>query len=226
MKSTRTSSSPDLLPNVQNFGTAGTPNTQISISNGTFTFGDLSITTTNGTTANSGIFGGNIPTPGVNQEASVFGNADTNRGYLAAGGGTLTNPGIVDITRTDGQVNTLAMLWGTVDRGTLRNVIHTNGGDTITGEDVWTAMDAAGRANGDGNTNVWLIISGLNNFNEATFKDFDANSFEFTVRAGLVAPVPEASTWAMMLIGFLGVGLSVCAAGSVRVRSGCSRPDE
>lgn len=194
LENVRTNAAPvaDQFANVGNFGTG--LNAQIGVGG---VFGDLTISSINGGTANSGIFAGNLLSPAL--EASVFGDFNSTRGYLAAGG----NGGVVNIASAAGLRNDLFMLWGTVDRGTVRNVIQTNGGDIITGEDVWNAMSAAGRANGDGNTNVWLHITGLNAFNGAAFRDDGANSFEFTVQQG----VPEPATWAMLMIGFAGIGI-------------------
>jgi hypothetical protein len=51
---------------------------------------------------------------------------------------------------------------------------------------------------------VWLTISGLNSFNSLVFRTLIANAFEFNVAS--VGAVPEPSTWAMMVLGFMGVG--------------------
>jgi hypothetical protein len=154
--------------------------------------------------AQSGLFVGNIPPATINLEASPYGNGNSTRGYLSAGG----LGGVVSLTRNTGAVTDLAMLWGTVDFGTTRNVLHTlggMGGDTITGEDIKLACAAEGFACVDGQTEVFLTINGLKSFTSATFSDYGSNSFEFNVRA--IEAVPEASTWAMMILGFLGVGV-------------------
>ena len=145
-----------------------------------------------GTTANSGLFIGNI----LNDEASPFGNFNDNRVYLAAGGGG----GAVALFSLDGAHTSLSMLWGTVDSGADRNRITTSAGEIITGQMV---LDLCGANCSDGQTNVWLTITGLTAFQSAVFSDAGANSFEF---APAVAAVPEPSTWAMMILGFAGVG--------------------
>ena len=94
-------------------------------------------------------------------------------------------------------------MWGTVDAGDWRNRIATSGGDVITGTNVLTACAAEGFTCSDEHTNVLLRISGLNDFTFAKFSDRDNNSFEYVPVAGAV---PEPSTWAMLIIGFAGIG--------------------
>jgi hypothetical protein len=149
-----------------------------------------------GTTANSGLFIGNI---GGN-DTSPFGLANNSRVYLAAGGGG----GSVVLTSQIGVQNSLSLLWGTVDSGDFRNRIFTSGGDLITGTNVLAACAAEGFNCTDEHTNVFLRITGLSDFTFAKFSDRDGNSFEFVP---LAAAVPEPATWAMMILGFLGIGV-------------------
>jgi len=143
--------------------------------------------------AQSGLFSGNLGT----LQASPFGNFNSDRLYLSAGGGG----GSVNVLFKFGGLTTIDMLWGTVDSGEFRNRIQTSAGDVITGDTILAACALQGVSCVDGQTNVWLRISGLERFNTAVFSDRDANSFEFAVAA-----VPEPSTWAMMLLGFAGIG--------------------
>jgi hypothetical protein len=160
------------------------------------TNGNVKYTGHNGSTAESGLFAGNL----LNLDASPFGDSNSNRNYLAAGGGG----GSVELAMLKGPKTSFGMLWGTLDYGDTRNLITFNTGQTISGNDVHDACIAQGFACNDGLTNVWLRVDNLDAFNKATFSDADANSFEFAVSS--VAAVPEPSTWAMMLLGFAGVG--------------------
>jgi hypothetical protein len=147
-----------------------------------------------GTGALSGLFIGNQS----NIDTSPFGLSNDSRLYLSAGGGG----GNVLLTSQIGVQNTLTMLWGTVDAGEWRNRIVTSGGDVITGDKV---LEACGSSCTSEHTNVLLRITGLADFTFANFSDRDNNSFEY-VPVAAVGGVPELSTWAMFLIGFLGVG--------------------
>ena len=149
----------------------------------------------------SGLFIGNIT-----NDTSPFGKSIDSRVYLSAGGGNGVASGVVALSGF-APSNSLGLLWGTVDSGDYRNRIVTagpGGFDTITGSMVLTACTEQGFDCGDGDHNVFLRINGLDTFTSAKFTDRDANSFEFVP---LTAAVPEPATWAMMILGFLGVGL-------------------
>ena len=148
----------------------------------------------------SGLFIGNIT-----NDTSPFGKLNDSRVYLSAGGGDGVASGVVALSGF-APSNSLGLLWGTVDDGDFRNRIVTagpGGFDTITGAMVLTACHDQGFTCVDGQTNVFLRINGLDTFTSAKFTDRDANSFEFVP---LASAVPEASTWAMMILGFIGVG--------------------
>jgi hypothetical protein len=53
-----------------------------------------------------------------------------------------------------------------------------------------------------------LSFTGLTPFSSLVFSDANANAFEFNVAPARsdVGGVPEPSTWAMMILGFLGLG--------------------
>jgi hypothetical protein len=151
-------------------------------------------------TSGSGLFAGNIPNGTPTLQASPFGNGDSDRLYLSASGGG----GVVTLTSQTGPRNELALLWGTVDAGDYRNRIFTSGGQAITGQQILDECAAEGFSCTDGRTNVFVRITGLNDFTFAKFSDTEANSFEYVPMA---AAVPEPATWAMMVLGFAGVGL-------------------
>jgi hypothetical protein len=150
-------------------------------------------------TSGSGLFAGNIPDGTPTLQASPFGNGDSDRRYLSASGGG----GVVTLTSLTGPRNELGLLWGTVDDGDFRNRIATSGGNVITGAMILAECAAEGFTCVDGQTNVFVKITGLNDFTFAKFSDAQANSFEYVPMA---AAVPEPATWAMMILGFLGIG--------------------
>ena len=174
-------------------GTNATGNTLVSSSN--FTAGGIGISFSTGSGATSGVYAGAVS--GV--AASPYGDLNANTNYLSAGGGG----GSVTLTYGAPQTS-LDVLWGTVDSGSTRNLLTTLavGGATITGSQIIADADAVcSNCITDGNFEVYLSITGLNPFSQVTFSDADANAFEFNVAA-----VPEPATWAMMVLGFLGVG--------------------
>ncbi len=149
--------------------------------------------------AGSGLFAGNIPLGVPTLQASPFGNGDAARLYLSASG----NGGNITLTSQTGIRNELAFLWGTVDAGDFRNRIFTDGNQAITGSMILAECAAEGFSCTDGQTNVFVKITGLADFTSLTVSDANANSFEFVPMA---AAVPEPATWAMMVLGFAGIG--------------------
>lgn len=99
----------------------------------------------------------------------------------------------------------LSIYWGSIDGnqgGNLNNNSVTVDGFTLTGADLVAMFGASGR--GDESSpagNQLVTISGLGAFTTVTFSS-TRNAFEFA----LGTPVPEPSTWAMMALGFAGLG--------------------
>ena len=96
--------------------------------------------------------------------------------------------------------SSITIYWGSIDPG--NEVALSINGYTLTGSDLATIYGA----NDDGSqasifSNQWVTISGLGEFSTATFTS-STNSFEFSLSSG----VPEISTWAMMGLGFAGLG--------------------
>jgi hypothetical protein len=106
------------------------------------------------------------------------------------------------------KMNTFGLYWGSID--TYNSVeFLLNGvqqGNIVTGGDLVAPILAASPLAADGNqsldtSNRYITFSGLE-FNEVLLAS-SGNSFEFT---NIAAGAPEPATWAMMILGFLGIG--------------------
>jgi hypothetical protein len=96
------------------------------------------------------------------------------------------------------------LYWGSVDG--YNSLTFYNGSTnllTITGAQTGPLIASGGQ--GDYSSNGYVLISGLPSFDKVVISS-GSNSFEFDNVA--VAAVPEASTWAMMGLGFAGLGLA------------------
>jgi hypothetical protein len=136
----------------------------------------------------------------VNVNAAPAGDASH---YLwGVGGATITFANAV---------TSFDIYWGSIDgNGNNNNSLVLNvGSDTIRGDD----LVSMGLTNGAGNQfdifdNQWFRISDNNPFTSFTASS-TTNAFEFDMAGPSVTQtsgVPEPSTWAMMLIGFAGLG--------------------
>jgi hypothetical protein len=166
---------------------------------GVDTFTGITSGTFNGVTFNAvpGTAASGVYVGGLGVSASPYTDANHDRRYFTAGGGG----GYIDMTYAGAPITDLWVLWGTVDSGDFRNRIVTDATipDVITGNIVLANCPLCT----DQNSEAWVHLTGLNPFNSARFSDANANSFEYNVRIGAV---PEASTWAMMILGFFGIG--------------------
>jgi PEP-CTERM motif len=169
-------------------------------------FDNVTVGLQSGSTAtNSGLItfttDGNVAVgTNVNVNAAPVGDASH---YLwGVGGATITFANAV---------TSFDIYWGSIDgNGNNNNSIVLNvGSDRITGDDLVTM----GLTNGAGNQfdifdNQWFRISDTNPFTSFTASS-TTNAFEFDMAGPSVTQtsgVPEPSTWAMMLIGFAGLG--------------------
>jgi hypothetical protein len=117
--------------------------------------------------------------------------------YMAVEGG-----GSETVTFATPQTS-IAVYWGSIDgnvSGNLNSFAVTLDGFSLTGADL-VAMGAVGGGNQTNPlANQLVRITDLAPFTTATFSSTQ-NAFEFSIAA-----VPETSTWAMMALGFAGLG--------------------
>ncbi len=156
-----------------------------------FTLGDVTWSLLSGSAATEK---GSLP----GKYAAPWGMGDTT--YMS-----VQNGGTEQATWATAQTS-LSIYWGSIDDvgvdGILNQVSITIDGYTLTGSDL-VALGAIG--NGSQNlaeNNQWVTITGLGPFMTVDFHDAGKNAFEFS----LGSAVPEPSTWAMMALGFAGLG--------------------
>ena len=100
----------------------------------------------------------------------------------------------------------ISIYWGSIDgnqggNNNINSLAITVDGFTLTGADLVAMVGATGTGDQVSPAgNELVTITGLAAFTTATFSS-TGNAFEF----GIVA-VPEPSTWAMMALGFAGLG--------------------
>jgi hypothetical protein len=142
-------------------------------------------------------------TPGFSAAPLGMGTGPDGTPYMSVEGG-----GTEMVTFGSAQTS-IAIYWGSIDGnegGNLNSFAVSIDGYTLTGADL-----AAMGANGNGNQtdpagNQTVTITGLAPFTEATFSS-TRNAFEFSLTAVHNIPsTPEPSTWAMMMLGFAGLG--------------------
>jgi hypothetical protein len=124
---------------------------------------------------------------------------DTTNYMAVLGGGSEQ----IDFT---GLKTSFGLYWGSVD--TYNSLTFYDGSvavATISGADVAPPLAANGGQT-DYASNGYILISALPQFDRVVAAS-SSNSFEFdNVAAGGMSAVPEPSTWAMLLLGFAGLG--------------------
>jgi hypothetical protein len=127
--------------------------------------------------------------------------------YFAVGPGTST-PGLIDLTSI-GDIGSISFIWGSVDSyNTLdildgsMNVLYTIVGNTI--------FNPANGNRTDPNTNPLVTLNfTLSDVQNVSFLRLSSSQNAFEIDNLRVSGVPEPATWAMMLLGFGGIGLAM-----------------
>ena len=114
-----------------------------------------------------------------------------------------------DLGITFGSTHNIGFYWGSIDSyNTIKFFNGTTLVGTLTGSDVAPLADDGGQHSFDSNRFIrFTDAAGL--FNNIQILS-GGNSFEFdNFRApSAVSPVPEMSTWGMMILGFFGLGFA------------------
>jgi PEP-CTERM motif len=142
-------------------------------------------------------------TPGVSAAPLGMGTGPGGTTYMAVeGGGT-------ELATWATPQTSLSIYWGSIDAavpgsaagGNINDLSITIDGYTLTGVDLM-ALGAGGTGSQTlPKDNQLVTITGLGDFTEVEFHT-TRNAFEFS----LGAAIPEPSTWAMMMLGFAGLG--------------------
>jgi hypothetical protein len=118
--------------------------------------------------------------------------AGDNTNYIY-GGGTAT---VANFTHS---LNTIDIYWGSIDS---YNTLTLSNSDSITGAALGSQLGLTFDGNGNSGVTEWVQIHDSTGFTGFTASSSQA-AFEFDM-----ASVPEPATWAMMLVGFAGLGFA------------------
>jgi len=138
------------------------------------------------------------PAPGNNSQIKITSDSSgaqpfgTTGNYLSVVGG-----GAIDISFAS--TKSIGFFWGSVD--TYNSIKFFNAaGDVITGSDLIPQLSASGCQNSTA-CNSYVTFTSDTAFSHIELSS-SGNSFEITN----ISAVPEPTTWAMMILGFLGLG--------------------
>jgi hypothetical protein len=144
-------------------------------------------------TGNVTVYGAGISIPNVATPPTA-----TNA-YLSVGGG----PGGAATLITDGYYNALYLEWGSIDGTPIENVLTIDPKHgapiIITGDEILSLIPGSI----SGVTSAFVEITDLPKYDKVQFSS-NLNAFEMQFE-GTPCPVPEMSTWLMMLVGFAGL---------------------
>lgn len=132
------------------------------------------------------------PAPGDGSAATPFGDTTA---YVSIGSTTVP----AGATLATGGAHYIGLYWGSVDAYNTVDITDSGGTHHYTGSDALNPANGVQGPGGSTYINFWSDLG----ITSVTFGS-TAKAFEFDNLT--VAAVPEASTWAMMVLGFLGVG--------------------
>jgi hypothetical protein len=137
---------------------------------------------------------------GIVVSGSSPGNYASPAGYSGNYMALLTNQS--EILTFSHRMDIFGLYWGSID--SYNNVqFLLNGvqvGNIISGSDLAAPIVASGDQSG-GDSNAYITFSNI--FFDQVVLSSSGNSFEFT---NVAAAAPEPATWAMMVVGFFGIG--------------------
>lgn len=162
----------------------------------TYDFDTNTPTTTGGAVITTGTTSGSYAQP--------YGSTGN---YYSVGPST-TTPGSIDLS-SFGDITSISFIWGSVDAYNTLTFLDASNNvlATFSGSDIFSP--ASGNQT-DPNTNpvVTFLLTGSDVSAFSTLQlSSSQNAFEIDNLA--INPVPEPATWAMMLLGFGGIGLAM-----------------
>jgi hypothetical protein len=187
---------------------AGTITVSLASGPGASNFGAFDNLTPGATSGTSNTYYGPVSISG---DGAVV---DTTTGSYARPAGDSTNylyggASGETVTFLKGPITTFDIYWGSIDALTPNdrydNLLKLSNGDSITGSQL--VADIAGlTGSGDqfaSNSNAWIQVT-----DSSAFSSFTASSPSPAFEFDLASPVPEPSTWALMLLGFASLGFA------------------
>lgn len=140
--------------------------------------------------------------------AQPFGSTG-NYWAVGPGPGNGTSPGLLDLSSFTGGISSISFIWGSVDKYNSLDILGAGGSllRTITGADV-SALSNGNQSLPDTNPLVTLNFTDTDQFVSGLRLSSGQNAFE-TDNYAVSGAVPEPGTWALMLLGFGGMGIAV-----------------
>jgi hypothetical protein len=117
--------------------------------------------------------------------------------------GTLVSPATSTLTLTGAPINYIGLYWGSIDWHNSITITNSHGDSTVINSSTYAVLDPA---NGDQGLLGSAYVNIFDTAYNITSVVFASSNRAFEFDNLTVAAVPEASTWAMMILGFLGVG--------------------
>jgi hypothetical protein len=124
------------------------------------------------------------------------------------------SPGVIDLSSWGGLIDSFTLLWGSIDGATdtSYNVLEFLDGSnnvlaTFRGTNV-SATASGCTTCADTNRYVQFLLSGSD---QTSFRKLRLSSSQnaFEIDDLVIHAVPEPATWALMLVGFAGIGMSL-----------------